>query len=47
MGCLGEPSVTTRILISWRRSEEEGDVRLEAGRREVATSPGMPAASRN
>ena len=47
MDCLGESSVTTRVLISWGRAEEEGDVRMESERRVVAISQGKPAASRN
>lgn len=40
MDSLGESSVTTRVLISWGRSKEEGDVRMESERRDVATSQG-------
>ena len=47
MDCLGESSVTTRMLRSWGRSEEEGDVRMESERRDVATSQGMLAAIRS
>ena len=47
LDCLGESSVTTRVLISWGRSKEEGDVRMESERRDVATSQGKRAASTN